>query len=81
MSTEIILKNKEVPEGALPIVNRIKKSGEEVLFVIVGDLNLDGNYDSTALLFTSKRVYTFDGKDREIMCFAYSDMTDVTSKR
>ncbi len=81
MSTEIILKNKEVPEGALPIVNRIKKSGEEVLFVIVGDLNLDGNYDSTALLFTSKRVYTFDGKDRESMCFAYSDMTDVTSKR
>ena len=47
-----ILKNKPLPKGAAPIVERILSSDEKLLFVIVGDLSLSGKYAETALIFT-----------------------------
>ena len=43
-----ILKNKPLPEGAVPLVKEITDRGERVLFVIVGDLSLSGKYAETA---------------------------------
>lgn len=81
MDTEIILKNKQIPKGALPIIDKVEQSGENVLFVIVGDLNLSGRYDTTALLFTPTRVYTYDGENGTTNSLIYSDMRNVVSKR
>ena len=56
METEAILKNRAIPRCAQPVVNRIKESGEDILFAIVGDLKRNGRYSETALFFTKTKV-------------------------
>ncbi len=81
METEAILKNRAIPRCAQPVVNRIKESGEDILFAIVGDLKRNGRYSETALFFTKTKVYTFDGDPDDCEELAFSDMRDVLSKR
>ena len=47
MVLERILKNKKLPDGAEAIVNRMANEGDEVLFVIVGDLSEKAKYVQT----------------------------------
>ncbi len=81
MNTEMILKNKKIPEGAMPIVEQLMGGGERVLFAIVGDLSLKGKYADTAVFFTETALITYDGVPGESQRYAYADMQDVTSKR
>ena len=76
-----LLKNKEIPQGALPIISALVDAGEEPLFVIVGDLNAKGNYEKTALIFTKEKVVCYDGVPGESKTLLFSDMQDVVSKR
>ena len=76
-----ILTNKPLPEGAAAIAEEILASGEEILFAIVGDLNLKGKYDETALIFTSTYLISYNGKSDDHEKLTFSDMSDVTSKR
>ena len=76
-----ILTNKPLPQGAAAIAEEILASGEEILFAIVGDLNLKGKYDETALIFTSTYLISYNGKSDDHEKLTFSDMSDVTSKR
>ena len=76
-----VLKNKPLPKGAAPIVERILSSDEKLLFVIVGDLSLSGKYAETALIFTESSVTSYDSASETEKRYAFSNMTDVKSKR
>ena len=80
-SVRDVLKNKAIPKGAVEIYETLVSQGENVLFVIVGDLNLRGKYAETALLFTDKSVVTYDGEGTEPKTYRFSDMKDVRAKR
>lgn len=83
MNTNIqyILKNKKLPDGAAPIVEKMLSDGENVLFVIVGDMALNGRYAETAAIFTPSDIVCYDGDADKISRYKYSDMQDVRSKR
>jgi len=74
-----ILKNKPLPCGAEPIVEKMVSDGERVLFVIVGDLTLRGKYAETALIFTDRSVTSYSPE--ETRTYLFSDMSEVKSKR
>lgn len=80
-SFDLILKNKPIPKGAEPIIEQIKSGGENVLFVIVGDLSLRGKYTDTALIFTDKEVVSWDGDAENTKHYLFSDMCEVVAKR
>ena len=81
MNMEMILKNKQIPAGAVPIAEQLAGNGERVLFAIVGDLSLKGKYADTVLFFTEKALVAYDGVPGESQRYAYADMEDVVSKR
>ncbi len=76
-----VLKNKPLPEGAKAIVEKMNDDGENVLFVIVGDMSLNGKYAETALIFTKTSVTYFCSEGEVTRSYAFSDMKDVKSKR
>ncbi len=80
-SVKDVLKNKAIPKGAVEIYETLVSQGENVLFVIVGDLNLRGRYTETALIFTDKAVVTYDGEGGESKTYLFSDMKEVRAKR
>jgi len=80
-SVRDVLKNKAIPKGAVEIYEKLVSQGENVLFVIVGDLNLHGKYAETALLFTDKSVVTYDGEGTESKTYLFADMQEVQAKR
>ena len=77
----LILKNKPIPAAAQAVIDRETNEDNEVIFVIVGDLNLKGRYGETALVFTWNSVVYVDGESGEESRFVFSDMKDVVSKR
>ncbi|MCQ2413270.1 MAG: ABC transporter ATP-binding protein/permease [Clostridia bacterium] len=81
MDTQMILKNKALPEGSLFILDKISESGENVLFAIVGDLKLNGRYSETALFFTPESVYCYDATPGEYKKYLFKDMKEVEAKR
>lgn len=81
MDANFILKNREIPKDVLPITEELKKNGERVLFVIVGDLSLNGRYLDSALIFTEDSVISYDGNPDEFKRYFYRDMDNVVAKR
>lgn len=77
---QYILKNKPLPKNAEPIVERLIGEGEQILFVIVGDLNLKGRYEETALIFARDFLVSYNGESGEKR-FEYSEMKEVKAKR
>ena len=77
---QCILKNKPLPRNIEPILEKLIGDGEKILFVIVGDLNLKGKYEETALIFTRKFLISYNGEGSEKR-FEYSEMKDVKAKR
>ena len=78
---DFILKNKPIPEEAHPIIEKMSNDGDKILFVIVGDLGLNGRYTKTALIFTDSAVVSFNGSADDVKRYAIKDMRDVVSKR
>ena len=79
---KLILKNKPIPKGAQPIVDRLIKEEKKILFVIVGDLALNGRYAETASIFLEDSVVVYDGRPDEAETrYLYKDMKEVHSKR
>ena len=77
---QCILKNKPLPRNIEPILEKLIGDGEKILFVIVGDLNLKGKYEETALIFTRNFLISYNGEGSEKR-FEYSEMKDVKAKR
>jgi len=75
-----IVKNKPLPKNAEYIAKRLLDEKEQVIFIIVGDLNLKGKYDESALIFTRTFLISYDSESGEKR-FDYSQMRDVVAKR
>ena len=78
---QFILKNKPLSAQADAVVERMLEKGEEILFVIAGDLNLKGRYAETALIFTPDSIVRCDGDEGDDKRYFYSDMREVKAKR
>ena len=74
-------KNKDLPKQAKDLVHNLFAQKETVLFVIVGDMNLAGNYADTAMVFTPTYCVRCDGTPGDEKRYAYADLTDVRSTR
>ncbi len=81
VNMEMLLKNKELPERAVSLVEALFESGDKVLFAIVGDMTLGGRYGETALLFTETKAVLYDSSLSETREYSYADMEQVRSKR
>lgn len=46
-ANKFILKNKPIPKEAQLIIDKLTENNEHILFVIVGDLALNGRYSET----------------------------------
>ena len=78
---QYILKNKPLPKCAETVVEEMLKNSEQILFVIVGDLNLKGRYEETALIFTKDSLVSVCGGEDSQKRYYYKDMQEVKSKR
>jgi len=76
-----VLKNKPLSARADAAVERMLSEGEEILFVIAGDLNLRGRYAQSALIFTPHAVFRCGEEEGEDGRYLFSDMQEVESKR
>ncbi len=76
-----VLKNKPLPKQAEKICLELNEQGEKALFVIVGDLNLSGNYEETAIIFTKTYLIVCNGSDTPTEKLNFCDLKSVTSKR
>jgi len=77
----LILKNKELPAAVEAVVDRETENAGEVIFVIVGDLDLKGKYAPTALIFTWDSVIYVNAATGEESRFMFSEMQEVVAKR
>ena len=81
MNTKTVLTNKKIPKNAEDLISPLLL-GENNLFSIVGDLNLNAKYDETCLVFTETRFMVYDKTLEGDLCiFNYSDICDVFIKR
>lgn len=78
---QFILKNKPLSTQAEATVQKMLDDGEEILFVIAGDLNLKGRYADTALIFTPDSLVCCDGDQGDEKRYFFADMREVESKR
>ncbi len=81
MDNGFILKNKDLTENVEQLVKRLGSESQKVLFVISGDLSLNGKYAESALIFTENSVVCYDGVPGEERRYFYRDMENVVSKR
>ena len=80
-NNKFILKNKPIPKGAQPLIDKLNEEGKRILFVIVGDLALNGKYAETAAIFLEDSVVIYDQRAEKEDSFLYADMKEVQSKR
>lgn len=76
-----VLTNKSVPQEVQSVIDQMTNEDKKVLFVIVGDLSLNGKYAETALIFTDQAVISFDGVSKKAKTYAFADMKEVEAKR
>ena len=73
--------NKPIPRNVENVIEDLTQNGQEILFVIVGDLNLKGEYADTALVFTRKSLISVGNEDGDIKEYLYRNLSDTESKR
>ncbi len=78
---QYILKNKPLSEQAESVVEKLLNDGEEILFVIAGDLNLKGRYSETELIFTPDSLVRCDGDQCDQKRYYFANMREVEAKR
>ncbi len=73
--------NKPIPADIMKTAEE-KLSSEQFLFAVVGDLNLDGKYDSSAFIVTKAKALAIDSKlENGCKCFDFEDIEKVSVKR
>ena len=77
-----MITNKPVPQEILERASEFIDENDPILFAIVGDLNLEGKYDTSAFLVTSKKAIAAD-KNLEggIVAYDFSDIKKASVKR
>ncbi len=73
--------NKPIDENILKIAED-KLGGKKILFAVVGDLNLDGNYDKSAFIVADDRAVAIDSKiDGGAKLYIFDEIEEVSVKR
>ncbi len=73
--------NKPIDENIRKIAEE-KLDGKEILFAVVGDLNLDGNYDKSAFVIAEDRAVAIDSKlDGGTKLYIFDEIEEVSVKR
>ncbi len=73
--------NKPIPEGIVKKAEEQLKT-QKILFAVVGDLNLDGKYDSSAFIVTENKVLAVDSKlENGCELFSFEEIEKVSVKR
>jgi ATP-binding cassette subfamily B protein len=79
---ENALKNKPIPETIRKLVEAKLVDDERLLFVIIGDLTLEGKYGESALAVTDKKVMSVDSSHADgILTYEYKEIKDASIKR
>lgn len=76
-----IYQNRPIPKNAEKLIEKMSNDGESVLFVIVGDMALDGSYADSSLIFTDKSVIATDGGEGDERRYSFRDMKETVAKR
>ena len=73
--------NKPMPEKITEIAEKVLKEGN-VLFSVIGDLNLDGKYDDSAFLVTENSALAVDSKhENGYKLYKFDEIEKVIVKR
>lgn len=73
--------NKPIPDDIMKTAGKVLGE-EKILFAVVGDLNLDGRYDSSAFIVTRNQAVAIDSKiDGGYKKFSFSEIEKVIVKR
>lgn len=73
--------NKPINEKFLSVASE-RLDGKKILFAVVGDLNLDGNYDSSAFIVAEDRAISIDSKlDGGCKVYLFDEIDEVKVKR
>lgn len=73
--------NKPIPENIAKIAAERLKT-EKFLFAVVGDLNLDGKYDSSAFIVTENKAIAVDSKlENGFEIYSFEKIEKVSVKR
>lgn len=73
--------NKPIPENIAKIAAEQLKT-EKFLFAVVGDLNLDGKYDSSAFIVTENKAIAVDSKlENGFEIYSFEKIEKVSVKR
>lgn len=77
-----ILTNKPIPENVKNLLDSIIEDNEQLLFIIMGDLALNGKYGVSALAVTDKRVMSVDPCfEGGVRFYYYNEIKDASIKR
>ncbi len=81
MSEYKTFSNKPIPEEIMKFAEK-NLEGEKILFSVVGDLNLDGNYDDSALIVTETSLLAVDKKHKNgFRLYKFDEIEKVIVKR
>ena len=73
--------NKPIPDDIMKTAEKVLGE-DKMLFAVVGDLNLDGKYDSSAFIVTKTQAIAIDSKhEGGYKQFAFKDIEKVIVKR
>lgn len=82
MEIETVLTNKEVPENIRAKFEENVEEGDQLLFIIVGDLTLKSKYGVTSLAVTEKKFMVYDPTlEGELEIYNHSDVLEAKVKR
>lgn len=82
MKVESVLTNKDVPGSIKEAFSKSLSDGEQLLFIVVGDLSLRAVYSDTALGVTETGFMVYDpDTEQKVTRYAHSDVADAKVKR
>ncbi len=73
--------NKPIPEEFIKLTKKMTGS-EQIFFAVIGDLNLDGKYDTSAFIVTKNHALAIDSKhENGCKLFSFDEIEKVAVKR
>ncbi len=78
---QYIIKNKPLPSHAEAVANALIQNQQQPLFIIVGDLDLKGNYADSALIFTKQALIYCESEKTDPLRIDFARLSSVSAKR
>lgn len=82
MLTDDVIANSKIPKEIRERTRELLQSNESVMFALVGDLDLKGRYNLSAVIVTEKRVFAYDKSHNDgLLIINISDIKEAKVKR